>query len=180
MLKHTVVKVVLLMGLLSSVTKAMEDINPVVTTNTILGVWEAISDRSYRVFQLEISAQDGVLTYGTCHLKKPGVYHLTKRHVAEDGLLKLEFANEKKERILIYGSGLATKDEGILEVQLDMNPGDSPNIWKLDFIRIDGDLTYVEMLGELSRKASAGRSAANKSCPPRGAEGGSGSESTHP
>ena len=140
-----------------AIAYATKDPYPTVTRHTIEGVWEAISDRGFRVFQLEISAQDGVLTFGMCYLDKPGIYRLKEIHVIEKGLFKLDFINDKKERILIYGSGQAMENAGVLEVQLDMNPDGTPNIWKLKFIKIEGDLTYVELLGELSRKASEGR-----------------------
>ncbi|MEA2067728.1 MAG: hypothetical protein U9P12_00880 [Verrucomicrobiota bacterium] len=180
MLKHARVMIFSSLCLLISVASAIEDVNPSVTTNTLQGVWEAISERDQSVYQLEISENKGCLVFAVRYLKKSMVYHLTERHVAEDGLVELEFANAAGRRITVCGSGYAAEDEGLLEVQLDMNPGGTPNIWKLEFIRTDGDLTYVEMLSELSRKASAGRNAAKKSCPPRGAEGGSGSEEGDP
>ncbi|QBG46377.1 hypothetical protein EGM51_02810 [Verrucomicrobia bacterium S94] len=161
-LKNTGVMIVSFLCLLVSMASSMEDINPAVTTNTLLGVWEAISERDQSVYQLEISENKGCLVFAVRYLKNAMTYHLTKRCVEEDGFVKLEFANAAGRRITVSGKGYARENEGILEVQLDMNPGGKPNIWNLNFIRISGNLTYVEMLGELSRKASESRRASGK------------------
>ena len=134
---------------------ATKDRHPPVTEETLIGVWEAISERDTRVYRMEINREgDSFLAYAVPH-GWSWVCKLVKKEV-KDGEVFLEFKSlKKKSRVIrIKGEGVAgrdgARDEGVIVAELVMNPDqEPPNVWKLRFIKAP----HIEELYGLSKSA---------------------------
>lgn len=122
---------------------ATESLHPAVTSNTIYGVWQAVSERSVRVFQLELNdSGNSYLSWAVPH-GHAAAYRLTQMSISE-GAFAFTFhsvdTNGGVDTIQVEGTGVAGGDggleEGELTTRLIMNPEETPqNIWELRFVK---------------------------------------------
>ena len=130
-----------------------------VTPETIVGLWEAVSPETLRVFQMEIGTNgQGVFTEAYAYQSIFEVYALTKKTVEKDGKFLLEFTSEDGGRIHIRGTGSTTREQGVLWVQLERYPvgilSGEKIVWDgIKFFKFAEGQTYVEVLAELSKCA---------------------------
>lgn len=165
-------KIIILTLLSSLVTPtlliASGTLHPKVTNISINGVWEAIYAKdSVRVFRLELSANGpSTLSQGLAH-GVAYVSNLEKRKV-ENGEIELLFRNDEKRIVyivdgkeytttgksLIRGHGRTSDSEGVLDVELIMEPDSpSPKVWKLSFIH-RGRKTLTDEVSEMADLAA--------------------------
>lgn len=134
---------------------ATEDMHPPINEKTLVGTWEAISERDTRVYRIEIKEKgDSYLSYAVPQ-GWHWVFKLEKMEMTK-GEVFLSFADIKNPTKIIHiqGKGLAgrdgARDEGVLYTELIMNPKEKPlNKWKLKFIKTP----YIEELYKLSQSA---------------------------
>lgn len=149
------IAIVLAVFVLVQVAHATKDRHPPITNETLVGVWEAISERDIRVFRMEINKEGDSFLVFALPRGRTVVYKLSKREV-KDGEVLLEFTAIKKSSnvILIKGKGVAghdgLRDEGVIDAELIMNPDqEPPNVWKLRFIKAP----HIDLLYELAVSA---------------------------
>lgn len=159
-MRFFLVSTVLNLSLISSLLATVE-MKPVVTKQTLIGVWEAVSERDIRIFQLEIRADgSGILVDATefhafrssCEMDQVAV---------ENGQVDIMLSDETGDKVSIKGSGRAAEEGGVLEVILDKNPNGTPNIWELKFYKFE-NRTYVKVINEMSDRATRKRESKEK------------------